>query len=592
MLSNKAAGLWETALFHEQSGEFAEALRLLEKCARTDPKAPIIQYRIGMVQHSLGRFRKAVNAFDKAIALDPTFADAYGDKGVALAALREFEPAVAAYDQALKLDANYMEAWYNQGIALMALGRQDEAIAAYRRAIDLNPRFVLARLNLGVAMKEKGDFKDARSLLDTLLLENPRFAEAYANRAIVRMELLDREGALADCVRAVELRPDFAIAHANRGLVLTCLERQEEALESLNHALSLDPLLPEAHAFKGALLHERKEFDAALKSLDRALSLNTRHGDATLQKGMTLLLSGRLREAWPYYQTRVKGIIQRNFKQPAWTGHEDIAGKKVLIHWEQGLGDTIQFCRYTHLLAERGAQILFAPQKPLRGLMRSLGETIQIVDETDEALQFDYHVRLLDLPQILGTDLASIPAQVPYLKADPARVAHWRARIGTEGFKIGICWQGSKALIDAGRSFPLAKFAPLSALPGVRLISLHKGEGEDQLQDMPAGMKVETLGADFDSGPDAFADTAAAMQSMDLIISSDTAVAHVAGALACKTWVALKYVPDWRWLVDRDDSPWYPTTRLFRQNSLGDWDDVFARISAAVQSEIDTRTAI
>jgi hypothetical protein len=286
----------------------------------------------------------------------------------------------------------------------------------------------------------------------------------------------------------------------------------------------------------------------------------------------------------------VKGIIQRNFTQPAWTGSEDINGKAILVHWEQGLGDTIQFCRYVHLLVQRGAKVLFAPQKPLRGLMRTLGDEITIVDENDETLQFDYQARLLDLPQALSTDLDTIPAQVPYLKADPERVAQWRSRIGTEGFKIGICWQGSKALIDAGRSFPLAKFAPLSAIPGVRLISLHKGEGEDQLQDMPEGMKVETLGADFDSGPDAFADTAAAMQCMDLIISSDTAVAHVAGALACKTWVALKYIPDWRWLVDRDDSPWYPNTRLFRQRQLSDWDELFARIAAAVQSEIETRT--
>ena len=248
------------------------------------------------------------------------------------------------------------------------------------------------------------------------------------------------------------------------------------------------------------------------------------------------------------------------------------------MHWEQGLGDTLQFCRYVCLLERAGAKVLFAPQKSLRRLMRSLSATVEIVDEADPALAFDVHCPLLSLPLAFKTDLASIPGKSPYLGVEDGLVERWRERIGRHGFKIGICWQGATSKIDAGRSFPLAALHPIARLPGVRLISLHKGAGEAQLQSLPEGMTVETLGADFDAGPDAFLDSAAVMKNLDLVISSDTAIAHLAGALAVPVWIALKHVPDWRWMLDRADSPWYPTARLFRQRVRDDWSDVFVEI--------------
>ena len=207
--------------------------------------------------------------------------------------------------------------------------------------------------------------------------------------------------------------------------------------------------------------------------------------------------------------------------------------------------------------------------------MATVSELVEIVDIDDQKIDFDYHVPLLSLPLAFKTTLQSLPNRVPYLSADPALVTKWRTRIGARGVRIGVCWQGSRNKIDFGRSFPLRHFEAISKIDHVRLISLHRGEGEDQLADLPEGMAVEMPGDDFDSGPDAFVDTAAVMMSCDLVITSDTAVAHLAGALGVKTWVALKYVPDWRWLLDREDSPWYPATRLFRQTSEGDWAGVF-----------------
>jgi hypothetical protein len=250
------------------------------------------------------------------------------------------------------------------------------------------------------------------------------------------------------------------------------------------------------------------------------------------------------------------------------------------------LGDTIQFCRYLPLLVKAGAKVLFAPHEKLRRLVSTVSDDIEIVDVDDRDLDFDYHVPLMSLPLAFRTTLESVPSDCPYLFAQPDRVTHWRDRLGSEGFKIGICWQGSRNKIDFGRSFPLSLFEGLSKIEGVRLVSLHRGDGEAQLADLPDGMVVETLGEDFDAGAEAFLDTAAVMHCCDLVITSDTAVAHLAGALGVRTWVALKYVPDWRWMLDREDSPWYPTMRLFRQGSRGDWPSVFDDMTKALLAEM------
>ena len=272
--------------------------------------------------------------------------------------------------------------------------------------------------------------------------------------------------------------------------------------------------------------------------------------------------------------------------KPLWNGTEDLADKTILVHWEQGFGDTIQFCRFLPGLRSRAQRVLFAPQKRLMGLMKSLDPSLEIVDCDDPSLAFDRQILLLSLPGLMMTSLDDLPCRRPYLFAEPGRVNHWRERIGSHGFKVGVCWQGSTGEIDAGRSFGVSQFQPLAQIGRVRLISLHKGHGEAQLGELPEGMRVETLGEGFDAGPEAFLDAAAVMMSCDLVITSDTAIAHLAGALGVRTWVALKNVPDWRWFMNRADSPWYPSMRLFRQPRPGAWDEVFIEINAALQTEL------
>jgi hypothetical protein len=299
-------------------------------------------------------------------------------------------------------------------------------------------------------------------------------------------------------------------------------------------------------------------------------------------------LMGRYREGLSDYEWRWEArdspSRRPDINVPTWQG-EDLTGRHLLVFSEQGLGDVIQFVRYLPLLAERGGKIAFLVPAKLTRLLRPSIRALEIISALNEVHHLDLQVALISLPFRFDTELSSVPNKVPYLKAEPELEARWSARIGAHGFKIGIAWQGNPSgTIDEGRSVPLQDFVPLSRIPGVRLISLQKHVGLDQLADLPKDAEIETLDDDFDSGPDAFIDTAAVMTTLDLIITADTSIAHLAGALGRPTWVALKHVPDWRWLLDREDCPWYPTMRLFRQPRRDDWASVFARIDQELKS--------
>ena len=493
------------------------------------------------------------------------------------------------YSQVLKTSPENFDALHLLGALAFQNRSLHEAIAFFERALKINPHFAPLQFNLGNALKELGEFGKAIQIYDKAISIHPDYPEAFNNRGVTLQNLKKLHEALASYERAIAVQPKYAEAFYNRGIVLKELNRLDEAVESYGRAISIRPDYAEAFYNRGIALKELNRFDEALASYDKAISVQPDYADACWNKGLLNLLLGRLQEGFSLYEARKlksEPSGARTYPKPLWLGEDDLAGKTILIHWEQGLGDTIQFCRYVLLLAKMGAKVLFAPQTSLKRLMSALATVCALVDATDPHLEFDHHCPLLSLPLAFKTDLATIPSQSPYLQADPDLILKWRQALGENGFKIGICWQGSAGKVDAGRSFPLRQFAALSGVPGIRLISLHKGEGEGQLHDLPEGMVVETLGSDFDSGPDAFTDTAAVMKCCDLVITSDTAVAHLAGALGIKTWVALKYVPDWRWLLDREDSPWYPTMRLFRQKSIGDWDGVFADIREALGAEV------
>jgi hypothetical protein len=358
------------------------------------------------------------------------------------------------------------------------------------------------------------------------------------------------------------------------------------ALEDYQVALQAFPDDPRLWSNLGIANRWLQNPSEALRSHETALALDPSGVDARWERALTLLSFGQFEAGWRDYVASKKeqGLPKRPNLGRVWDGRADLRDKSIFVYREQGLGDTIQFCRFIKQLSESGARVFFAPHGPLKWLMTSLGTTIEICDFSDETLRTDYHAPLMSQPAYFQA--RAVHLEVPYLFPSQDNVAKWKARLGAEGFKIGVCWQGSTGKADFGRSFPLTHFRGLSGLPGVRLINLHKGDGEAQLKDLPEDMRVETLGSDFDSGPDGFFDAAAVMKSLDLVITSDTAVAHLAGALGAPVWVVLKSGPDWRWMMEREDSPWYPTMRLFRQPVAGDWAGVFAQMEAALRARL------
>jgi len=516
-----------------------------------------------------------------------------GWKALGLALLTAGKPqeALPALERSIELRHDDPEVFTYLGNACNSLGLIERAETAYRQAIELRTGAAEPQSGLGRLLFAQKRYGEAEAHFRQAVEARPLVAEHHVNLGAT-LGLLGRlEQAEASLRRALSLDPGSANCHYNLGKFLQDAGRLEEAESPYRRVLELDPSSLFARNNLAETFVERGLHGDALALLCEALERNPDYATARWNKSLVELRRGNFADGWRDYELRWRyqgfPTPKRDLPQPLWLGEEPIAGKTIAVVWEQGLGDTIQFCRYLPMLADRGAKVAFAPQGNLKGLMSGLAGNIELVD-LDEVLrgrhQCDYQVPLLSLPLAFRTDAGSIPAAIPYLRSEPDRKAHWRERIGDRGFKIGICWQGQAGKEDRGRSFPLACLAGVGRLPGVRLISLHKGAGEAQLASLPDGMRVETFGEDFDAGPEAFLDTAAVMELCDLVITSDTAVAHLAGALGVRTWVALKVIPDWRWMRGRQDSPWYPSVRLFRQKSRGSWSSVFEEIEAAARA--------
>jgi tetratricopeptide (TPR) repeat protein len=472
---------------------------------------------------------------------------------------------------------------------LHGAGRLTEATAVCEQILALAPAEAGALHLLGVMAAQSGDLARAAQLLRRALEINGSSANAHFNLGRLLWQQGSHGEALASFERAIALRPGFAEAHLYRGHTLRVLERPEEALASFTTASTLRPDLAEVFCGRAAALQDLLRPEEALASYEAALRLVPDYAQARYNQGLCLLQLGRFAEGWPLAEWRrrlAQPLGAREVGAPLWRGTESLAGRKILVHPEQGLGDTLQFSRYVGPLLERGARVTLMVQASLAPLMQRSWPRVEVITESERPGSPDYHCPLLSLPLAFGTTEANMPAQVPYLAADAARTAHWRQRLGGAGFRVGICWQGRPGLIDVGRSFPPAALEPLAAVAGVRLVCLQKLEQvEPALRALAAGMRIELVDEPRDTQAEAFFDTAAMMQSLDLVVTADTAVAHLAGALGRPTWLALRRVPDWRWMLARSDTPWYPTLRLFRQRESGVWQDVFAQMARELAAQ-------
>src|SRR5215471_14113507 len=518
----------QNALALHQRGHLAEAERIYRKILKGAADRFDATYLLGVVLLQRHQLVEGERLLAKAVKLNPNDPNAHCNHGLALHELQRFDEALASYDRAIALRPE-AEILSDRGIVLHKLKRFEEAVASYDQAIALKPGF----------------------------------ADAFSSRGVALRELKRFEEALTSCDKAIALRPDYAVAFSNRGNVLQELKRFDEALASYDRAIALRPVYAEAFSNRGNVLQELKRLDEALASFDRAIALKPDYAEGYMNRAHCRLLVGRYEEGWNDYEWRWRtkdfGSKQPDLKVPSWKG-EDLSGRHLLVFSEQGLGDVIQFVRYLPFLAECNCKITFLGPEKLTRLLRPSLQSVNIVSTLDNVQGVDFQIALMSLPHRFKTELASVPNKVPYLKPEAELEARWQAQIDTRGFKIGIAWQGNpRTKIDEGRSIPLEQFVPLSRVSGVRLISLQKHVGLDQFSALPQDFEIETPSDNFDNGLDAFIDTAAVMSTLDLIITSDTSVAHLAGALGRPAWVALKQVPDWRWLLDREDSPWYPT---------------------------------
>jgi Flp pilus assembly protein TadD len=505
---------------------------------------------------------------------------------------RRRDEAITLIDEALRLKPDFAAALCMGGYMLGECGKPEPALRFYRRAVELDASLTVAHLNAGKLLFAERRFAEALSSFEAATALAPDDPDAWSSRAGALRELGRLEDSLEAARRALFLRHDFPEAAINLGNALLKLDRAEEALDAYIRASAAAPRSAPALCGQALALRSLGRFSEALAKFEAAEALGGHEAQAG--KGCLMLTLGDFERGLQGYEARwLKGkslgeALGTRFE--TWKGPGS-RGERVLVLNDHGLGDTIQFFRYLPLMAAAGVDLAFACLPRLRRLLASKAN-VRFADSPPEGHEFDAQIAISSLPHAFGTRLDTIPAVVPYLAAEPPLREMWARRIGTAGFKIGVVWQGNPdPEADRARSMPLAALAPLAEVAGVRLISLQKGAGEEQLSLLPPSMRVETLGADFDAGPDAFVDTAAAMACLDLVVTCDTAIAHLAGALAAPVWVALKSDAEWRWLTGRADSPWYPTMRLFRQSRRGVWRDVFEAMALEVAALAARRAA-
>jgi hypothetical protein len=574
-----------------QQGRFADAERVYREVLQHAPTHFDALHLLGVLGLQAGRTENGVELIANAIKQNPNSWGAHNNLGNGLRELGRLDAALASYDRAIALRPDFADAHNNRATVLQNLQRVDEALAGFDTAIKLRPDYAEAHNNRGVVLQELKRLEDARASFDAAIALKQDYAEAYNNRGNARKELGDLEGATADFDKAIGLRANYAAPHYNRGIVLREGGRFDDALASLDRAIALKQDYAEAYNNRGLVLQELNRPQDAIASFAKAIALMPNDAEAYVNQSVSLLQLGRFEQGWPLYEWRKKleqPFGARSFAQPLWLGRDDLSNRTVFVHWEQGLGDTIQFARFAKLLTARGASVVMSVQEPLYRLLSQMHPGVRVISQDEVPAAFDYHCPMMSLPLALATTLQTIPAEGPYLFADDAVCKAWNARLPAKTRpRIGIAWSGgAKHKNDRQRSIDLSTFASLLS-PGVHWISLQNEIRDDDAAALAQLHQIEQCGEQLQD----FADTAALIDRLDLVIAVDTSVAHLAGAMGKPVWILLPYNADWRWLLERGDSPWYPTARLFRQDSPRSWSNVMTRVRDAVDEFVRSQSS-
>jgi tetratricopeptide (TPR) repeat protein len=559
-------------------GRLNEAAAALSRAVALKPELALAHANLGNVLRDLGRVDEAVDAYHRAIRIKPDYAAAYSNLGNTLYDKGRLEDAVGAFRRAIELDPGFAPAHSNLGVALQSLGRSEQAAAVFRRAIELAPDYAEAHSNLGRSLESLGRADAAIAAHERAVQLKPDFAPFLCNLGNALQNNKQVERAISVLRRAIELQPQFAEAYNNLGNALIDRGNADEGIESYRQALRLKPDYADALSNLASALIDHLKLEEPEGLLRQAIEVDPQCADAHWNLAIFLLLHGDFGRGLPEYEWRwkVRGVMRGSPKipQPPWDGRE-LDGQTILLHTEQGIGDAIQFIRYTSMVAARGGRIILRCPIELRRLFAPIPGIQRIIDLNDPLPEFDVHCPLMSLPLAFKTDLDSIPAPIPYLRADSTLVEAWKNKLASHGDvrKIGLAWSGAAIHVnDRNRSTNPSSFAPLAEVEHAAYFSLQKGEAAKY--PVPAGLAI----SDFTTELNDFADTAALVENLDLVITVDTSVAHLAGAMGKPVWVLLPWNPDWRWMYERTDSPWYPTMRLFRQRKANDWAAVVGEV--------------
>lgn len=575
----------ENAVQHHQRGHLQHAEQLYMDVLQSDPNNFIVLHSLGVLAHQLGKHNAAIELISKAIAGNQQIPQFHNTLGLIFEAVGKFEQAIHSYQRAVSLKPDYAEAYHNMAVALQSQSRYAEAVEKCNQAISLKPDYAEAYNTMAFSQEQQQQYAKAIENYRKAVQLKPEYAEAYNHLGFI----FNNQGRHAEAVEnyrlALRIDPDYIEVYNNLGIALKEQEQFDEAVNNFKQALQLNPDFAEAYYNLANSLRDQGRCTEALKHYTEAIHLVPDYAEAHWNKSLTLLLSGDFVQGWKEYQWRQKAshatvLYPYHHNAPRWDG-SSFVGKRLFVYCEQGLGDAIQFIRYLPMVKARGGTVIFEVWRPLLGLLRafkSIDELVELSCERKSDVKFDLFTSLLDLPNIFGTTLETIPNEVPYIRAEREKSEYWHKRLSGPDLKVGIVWAGKSTHgNDHNRSCKLKFFSHLAKIEGVQLYSLQKGSSALQLTEL--ALPIENLAEELED----FTDTAAVIENLELVISVDTAVAHLAGAMGKEVWTLLPFTPDWRWMLDRQDSPWYPTMRLFRQPSPSHWEDVFQRVAEQLQ---------
>jgi tetratricopeptide (TPR) repeat protein len=578
--------LYMLGMLAGQTGNSAQAVEWIDRAIEINPNYASAYSNRGNAFKDLKQHLAAIDSYDKAIAIRPDHVDAHYNRGIALYELKRHPAAIDSFNKAIAIRPDHADAHYNRGVALHELNQFQAAIDSYIRAIALKPDHAEAYYSRGMALNELRRYQAAIESYDQAIALKSDYVAAYDDRGIALSELKQYQAAVGSYDKAIAIDPDCAETYSNRAIALSQLRQYQAAIDSYDKAIAAKPDCAEAYSNRGITLSELKQHQAAIDSYEQALAIKPDFAEAHWNQGLCFLQMGDLERGWIKHEWRWKNEkifppeSRREFKQALWLGTEPLQGRTILLHAEQGLGDTIQFCRYAKLVHRKGARVVLQVQHSLLALLTGLEGVTELLAMNEALPAFDLHCPLLSLPLAFKTSLATIPVADSYLTSDPGKVTKWRSKLGDPTRRrVGLVWSGNAAhRNDANRSIVLSDF--LKFMPNhVEYVSLQKELRDADREALKSHAEILHCEDEIDD----FTDSAALCELVDLVISVDTSVAHLAGALGKPVWILLPFNADWRWLLDRDDSPWYPCAKLYRQDFPGDWEHVFKRVAADLE---------